>query len=131
MDPLLASAMKKAGVVWLRVPGQSRDTGVWLVWQNTPEKAAGYVLHGPGEQTVPGLAETQACSVIVRSSGTRARILEWRATVERVAPNTPEWNELLPTLVTKRLNLSDSANAPARWAKNCVLSRLTPIPAAP
>lgn len=127
MDPLLASAMKKAAVVWLRVPGQPQDTGVWLVWRNTPENPAGYVLHGPGEQAAPGLAETRVCSVIVRSAGTRARILEWQATVERVAPNTPEWEELLPTLVTKRLNLHDSANAPARWAENCVLSRLTPV----
>ena len=50
---LVAQATKKSGIVWLAVPGQPLPVAAWHTWQTD----ATYVVTGPGEQPVPGLAE--------------------------------------------------------------------------
>jgi hypothetical protein len=121
MHPLVAEAMKKAPLVWVEPDGHG-STPAWCVWH----EGSAYVVSGPGEQPVPGLAGAARCQVVVRSGDTLARILRWTAAVTTVEPGTPEWDAIVPTLLPKRLNLADAENAPARWAAECRVSRLTP-----
>jgi hypothetical protein len=41
-------------------------------------------------------------------------------------PGTPEWDEVVPLLLAKRLNPQDRAEQAQRWARECVVLRLTP-----
>ncbi len=116
---LIPAVMKKAGVVWLELL-KPPATAVWMVWH----ESTCYVLHGGSGQIVPGLADATTCYVITRSTTTRERTARWKASVRNVQPDTAEWNELLPLLVAKRLNLSDYEQAPQRWARECTLSGL-------
>ncbi len=121
VPPLVVEATKKAGLVWLTVPGQ-RAAPAWLLWR----EPAAYVVTGPGEQPVPGLAGAAECDVTVRSGDNGARIVTWRARVDRVEPGGEEWAGVVPALVAARLNLRDSAEAEARWAAGGAVLRLTP-----
>jgi hypothetical protein len=126
----VAGATRKAGVVWLGVPGQPHPTLVWPLWQEEPaaEGVPGgvlYVVTGPGEQPAPGLAGASHCAVTVRSAA-GGRVLTWRSEVTRVAPGGAEWDGVVPTLLSKRLNLADAAGANQRWATTCAVFRLTP-----
>ena len=117
MSPLVDEAMKKAAIVWLGRSGQP----VWCLWLD----GALYVVHGPGEQPAPALAEP-AVEVTVRGDH-GGRILTWPASVERVEPGTGQWDRVVPQLAGKRLNASGTTeHTVARWAAECTVSRLTP-----
>jgi len=123
---LIPATMKKSGLVWLEI-GTYSPVAVWHVWHND----VCYVLHvgtesNGTEQAVPGLAEATQCHVITRSATTHARTARWRGTVHSVSPDSAEWDELLPLLIANRLNLRSAGNAPQRWARKCVLSRIVP-----
>jgi hypothetical protein len=127
MHPLLDEAMKKAAVAWLGRPGYA----VWCLWLD----GALYLVHGPGEQPAPGLAEASLVDVTVRGDH-GGRILTWPASVSRVEPGGEEWDRVVPQLAGKRLNASGTAEqTSARWAASCVVSRLTaagePVEAGP
>ncbi len=126
MASLIPAAMKKAGLVWLEIDLQ-RPIAAWHVWHND----RCYILHGGAEQTVPGLAEAAQCHVITRSSLTYARTARWLSTVHSVPSGSAEWDELLPLLVARRLNLTDAGEVAGRWARDCVLSRVTPAVSTP
>jgi hypothetical protein len=113
--------MKKAPLVWLELDGHGASAA-WCVWI----EGAAYVVSGPGEQPVPGLGESTRADVVVRSADTLARIVRWPAAVSRVRPGSEEWDAAVPTLLGKRLNLRDAEGAAARWAAECVVSRLEP-----
>jgi hypothetical protein len=119
LHPLVAEAMKKAPLVWLEIAGHGTSPA-WCVWND----GALYVVSGPGEQPVPGLADSSRCDVIVRSGDTLARIVRWPAAVSRVEPGTEEWDAVVPTLIPKRLNLADAETAADRWARECHVSKL-------
>ena len=121
VPPLVVEATKKSGLVWIAV-GDARPVAAWHLWKD--DRA--YVVVGPGEQDVPGLAEAGECTVTVRSSDKGGRIVSWRAAVRRVAPGGEEWDEILPTLLAARLNLPDSAGARERWASTAAVLRLDP-----
>jgi hypothetical protein len=121
LPPLVAEAMKKAPLVWVEIAGHGAAPA-WCVWND----GAAYVVSGPGEQPVPGLADSTRCDVIVRSADTLARIVRWPAAVSTVEPGTPEWDATVPTLLAKRLNLADAEDAAQRWARECRVSRLAP-----
>lgn len=121
VPPLVAAATKKAGLVWVGVAGQ-RPAPAWLLWRDT----CAYVVTGPGEQPLPGLVEAPECDVTVRSGDNGARIVTWRARVDRVEAGGEEWKEVVPAMVTARLNLADAADADARWAATAAVLRLTP-----
>jgi hypothetical protein len=87
----------------------------WQVWRD----GATYVLTGPGEQSLPGLAEAAQCVLIARSADTGGRIATWIATVTPVTPESDEWHEILPALAAARLN------AHPTWTTTTIL-RLTP-----
>jgi hypothetical protein len=118
---LILEAMRKAALIWLEVPGH-RAVAAWTVWHGD----AAYVVHGGGEQPVPGLAEAATCRVVVRSADNGARIVGWPAAVARVEPGSDEWSVVVAQLLGKRLNLPDPNGAEERWATGSVVSRLSP-----
>jgi hypothetical protein len=119
--PLVAEVMKKAPLVWVELLGMPAAPA-WCVWID----GALYIVSGPGEQPVPGLADASRASVVVRSADTLARIVRWPAAVRRVQPGTEEWDAAVPTLLGKRLNLAGAEDAAKRWAAECVVNRLEP-----
>ncbi len=134
--PLVEEAMKKAAVVWLSVPavapkarsrarsGTAEAPGyaVWCLWLD----GALYVVSGPGEQAAPGLAEADAATVMARGDH-GGRIVSRPAVVSRLTPADEGWAVVAPTVAAKRLNAPGGAEATvARWAAECVLSRLVP-----
>jgi hypothetical protein len=121
---LIAEATKKSGLVWI-----ARDNGtgghaipVWHHWHD----GAAYVLAGGSEQPARGLANVDRVAVTVPSKTSRGRLLTWRATVTRVPPGGEEWDQIIPELFLKRLNVPDGDKAPERWARECTLFRLDP-----
>jgi hypothetical protein len=119
---LLAEATKKAGLVWITVPGTARGRPAWHVWQ----QSAVYVLTGGSEQPLPGLVEAEYAEVTVPSKDSGGRLITWTARVKQVRPGTDEWQRVLPELGAKRLNALDSENQPERWARESTLLRLEP-----
>ena len=121
VPPLVAEATKKSGLLWIRVGGR-RPVAAWHLWRD--DRA--YVVTGPGEQPVPGLAGASTCDVIVRSTDKGGRVVTWRATVDRVEPDGDEWREVVPAMLAARLNLPDAGEAERRWARTATVLRLTP-----
>lgn len=119
--PLIAEAMRKAPLAWLEVPGR-RPVAAWLCWHED----AAYVVHGGGEQPLPGLAETDRCGVSVRGDN-GGRIVDWTAAVSRVEPGSEEWATVVPLLLGKRLNLPEPNSAEQRWSDTSTVSRLRPV----
>lgn len=118
---VVAEAMKKSGLVWLRVAGQ-RTQAVWHLWH----EGAAYVLHGGDEQPAPGLTQADRAAVSVRSKDSGGRLLVWTAEVSAVPPGSPEWDAVVPLLAAKRLNAGDGPAAPQRWASTSLVHRLAP-----
>ncbi len=111
---LVVEAARKAGVLWVTVPG-ARPVPAWTVWRD----GATYLLTGPGEQSLPGLAGSAECTVTARSADTGGRVATWRAAVTRLDPAGEEWAALFPALRAARLNAAvDPATA--------TILRLTP-----
>jgi hypothetical protein len=122
MQPLVDEAMKKAAVAWLTVPGAGPAYPVWCLWID----GALYVVSGTGEQPAPGLAEATAATVTARGDH-GGRIVSWPAAVTRLDPTLEDWSGLATQLAGKRLNASGTTEQTvARWATDCVVSRLTP-----
>jgi hypothetical protein len=119
--PLVAEVMKKAPLVWLEIAGHGASPA-WCLWID----GALYIVSGPGEQPVPGLADSTRVDVVVRSADTLARIVRWPAAVSQVQPGTEEWEASAAALLAKRLNVPDAERAVARWASTCAISRLEP-----
>lgn len=117
---LVAEATKKSDLVWLSAGGP--PIAAWHIWYNE----AAYTVTGPGEQPLPGIPGAPTCAVTVRSKANWGRIVSWEAAVGAVDPGTPEWDAVVPVLLVKRLNLPDFASAAQRWARECVVVRLTP-----
>ena len=135
---LIAEATKRAGLIWITVPGnggtgqdgtaqdgtgQGRPRPVWHVWRD-----AAYVLTGPGEQDVPGLGDAGQVTVEVPSKDTGGLLLRWTARVTRVEPGSAEWSGIIGALLAGRLNEPASpGESPAeRWARTGQVYRLTP-----
>ncbi|WP_203858073.1 hypothetical protein [Plantactinospora mayteni] len=113
--------MKKAAVAWVAV-GERPPVALWCV----PLDGGLYVVSGPGEQSAPGLAETETASVTLRGDH-GGRIVTWPAEVTRIAPDDERWATVAPQVAAKRLNASGSpADLAERWRASAVLSRLAP-----
>lgn len=119
---LVAEAMKKTGVCWVRWPGDARDHAVWHVWHD----GAAYVISGPGEQPLPGSGQTDTATVTTRTKDSRARLVVWRARARVLPPRTQEWEEAAELLQAGRLNLTDPDHVRDRWAAECTVTELTP-----
>jgi len=129
---LIAEATKRAGVIWIAVEGQDRPRPAWHIWRTGrgPESpGAAYVVTGPGEQPLPGLAGSGRATVIV-AGGPGASPVTWTAAVSRVEPGSGEWDEVIGPLIAGRLNavLAQTETSPARrWAQTGAIFRLAPL----
>lgn len=99
-----------------------------------------YLLGGGIEQRLPaGLdaaemaTETAAAGaavpraeVSVASKDKGSLLAVWVADVAVVEAGTEEWDRVVPALRAKRLNSPDGDDAPARWARECTVLRLSP-----
>jgi 8-oxo-dGTP diphosphatase len=131
---LIAEATKRAGLVWLTVPGRERPCPAWHIWRTDglPPPGAAYVVTGPGEQPLPGLDHASRVTVTVASSQTGGRLLSWTADVSRVEPASADWNAVIDQLASSRLNapLAPGETSPAqRWARGGAVFRLSPAAA--
>lgn len=132
---LIAEATKRAGLIWVQVPGQDRPRALWHIWA----AGAAYVLTGPGEQDLPGLAEAVQVTVITPASGAHGAedfggLVTWDADVSRVEPGGAEWDLVIGPLLAGRLNpaLGPGETSPAgRWRRTCAVRRLAPRPPRP
>jgi hypothetical protein len=120
MHPLVREAMKKAAVAWLGV-GDRPPYAVWCLWTDDSL----FVVSGPGEQPAPGLAETSTAIVTARGDH-GGRIVSWRAAVTRLLPATSGWDAVASALAAKRLNSVGAEELSGRWAREAVLSQLSP-----
>jgi hypothetical protein len=137
---LVAEATRRAGVIWLTVPGR-RAYPVWHIWravaapgQEPPPPGAAYLVTGPGEQPAPGLAESAAgparVLVTVPSKESGGALVTWTADVRRVNPATAEWDVVTGSLAAGRLNATvPPGDAPpaARWAREGAVFCLSPV----
>jgi len=119
---LVEELMRKSGLCWVRLPGGDRDHAVWHVWH----EGAACLVSGGEEQPLPGIEHAETATVIARTKDSRQRMLAWRADVRTVRPDDPEWETVVRALVAARLNLPDLHDAPQRWARECVVTRLVP-----
>jgi hypothetical protein len=121
----VAAAMKKAGLVWLAWPGQSRHLPAWFVTVD-----CSYVVlageRNADEQPLPGLAEAGVAEVVVPAKPATTRLLRWEATVRRLDPGTPEWTEAAQVMRTERLNAADLGTQLDRWRDGSELLVLEP-----
>jgi hypothetical protein len=131
---LIAEATKRAGHVWIAIDGQDRPRPAWHIWRTGPglePPGAAYVVTGPGEQPLPGLADSGRVTVIVAGSQTPGGLVTWTAAVSRVRPGSGEWDAVIGQLVAGRLNavLPEGETSPAqRWAHSGAVFRLAPQP---
>jgi hypothetical protein len=120
MHPLVAEAMKKAAVAWLGVD----DLPLYAVWCLWVDDAL-YVVSGEHEQPAPGLAGAKAVAVSARGDH-GGRIVTWRASAERVTPESEQWASVAPQLAAKRLNSLATDDLVQRWAESATITRLSP-----
>jgi 8-oxo-dGTP diphosphatase len=99
---LVAEATRRAGVIWLTVPGRDKAFPAWHIWRDPP--GAAYLVAGPGEQPLPGLADASRVTVTVPSKETGGALVTWTAGVHRVDPGSPEWEAAIGPLAAGRLN---------------------------
>jgi hypothetical protein len=139
---LIAEVTKRAGLIWIAIGGQDRPRPAWHIWRTVTAARAGtagpeppgaaYVVTGPGEQPLPGLAGSSRVTVTVVSRQTGGAMVTWTAAVSRVEPRSGEWDEVIGPLVAGRLNavLRDAETSPAeRWARSGAVFRLAPAAA--
>lgn len=119
---LVAELMRKSSLCWVRLAGGEPDHAVWHIWHD----GAAYLVSGGSEQPLPGIDSVETVTVIARTKDSRQRMLAWRADVATVHPGDPGWDEVVRALVSSRLNLRDLDAAADRWARECVVTRLTP-----
>lgn len=126
LTALVEEAVKKSSVLWLSYPGADRPRPAWHVWQD------GAVLlvidagdHG-AEQQLPGLADADEVTVTCRAKDSRDRLIGWRAAVRRIAPDSAEWDPACKALRSARLNATEAASLPERWATEAVVLALRP-----
>ncbi len=129
---LIAEVTKRAGVIWVEVAGR-RPRAVWHVWirgaAGPGSAGAAYLLTGPGEQDVPGLADVDRVEVTVPAREPGEVACHWTADVVRVEPAGAEWEAVIGPLLAGRLNeplAAGETSAAERWARTCLVSRLQP-----
>ncbi len=128
---LIAEATKRARVIWLTI-GSGRPRPAWHIWRASAGQhppGAAYLLTGPGEQPLPGLAGDGRVTVTIPAGRSGGAAVTWTATVTRVQPGSAEWKAVIGALVARRLNavLTGGETSPApRWARSGAVYRLDP-----
>jgi hypothetical protein len=86
-----------------------------------------YLLHGPGEQQVPGLGDTPTVRLNARGKDTRSLVADVVCEVEVVPPDDARWATVTQKASTRRLNMADAGDVTIeRWRRTCQLLELTP-----
>jgi hypothetical protein len=109
----LLPQLRKARAAWLEVPGHPPRLA-WVRWLDD----ALYVVHGGGEQQLPGLADATQV-VVTTTAGTSGP-----ADVSVVPPGDPLWESVSPRLHAARHN---PPSDPVAWRAGSVLSRIRPL----
>ena len=139
----LDAALSKSTIAWLSfAPPLERDPErpaapvevpryeahkEWSIWYGYEEGRV-YVLVGPNEQEIPGLAEASSVRLIARSKDKRSEVADVECSVEKL-PKDARWDVVArDLLVGRRLNLKDGDAAVNRWKKECEIVVLTPLP---
>lgn len=119
--PVVEEAAKKAAVAWISVAGRPASA-LWCM----PQDGALYLVLGPGEQQLPGLAEAASALVTLRGEH-GGSIVTYPATTERVLPGTDRWTAVAAALAGKRLNSSGpTEQLVSRWERECTVLGLAP-----
>lgn len=132
-EATFAAAVKKSTILWVTVPerrnGRRRRViaehtqPVWFVADG--DKV--YLLHGPGEQLVPGLGQTETVRLNARGKDSRSLVADVVCEVEVVPTDDERWDRIVQKASTRRLNMADAGDETiARWREHCQLLELTP-----
>lgn len=116
LTALVEEAAKKSGLVWVN------GRAVWHAWAD----GALVVVGGPGEQPLPGLADGGSAEVTVRSKDKGGRLVSWRASVVRLAPDGAQWAAAAAELKGRRLNSPYGEGVTEHWSRKCEVFRLVP-----
>src|SRR5262249_15000360 len=81
-------------------PGRDGRVPAWHIGRDPP--GAAYVVTGPGEQPLPGVAGAARVTVTVPSKDTGGALVTWTAGVHRVDPGSPEWDAVIGPLAAAR-----------------------------
>lgn len=140
-DPI-AAAMKKAGLVWLAWPGQTRPVPAWFaVVDDTYVVLADRPIAGAddgaedgaedgvrqAEQPLPGLADAGYADVLVPAKPATSRQLCWTAEVDKLDPDDPRWLTAAQVLRSERLNAEGLDTQLDRWRTGADLLVLRPV----
>ncbi|MCP2325591.1 hypothetical protein HDA40_004098 [Hamadaea flava] len=122
MNPLVEEASKKAAIAWVAFGGPAY--AVWCL----PLEGKLYVISGPGEQDLPGLADAlsaESRATVSLRGDHGGRIVSFDAAITEIHSNGTEFETVAPQLAQKRLNASGTTEeVVARWARDCVLISL-------
>ncbi|HSK95676.1 MAG TPA: hypothetical protein VK891_03585 [Euzebyales bacterium] len=131
-EATFTAALKKSTIMWVTVPerrnGRRRAVRehtqpVWFVAEG--DKV--YLLHGPGEQHVPGLGETPTVRLNARGKDTRSLIADVECEVATIPQDDERWEKITQKALLRRLNLPDFGDETiTRWRETCELLELTP-----
>jgi hypothetical protein len=117
---LVADLAKKSGLVWVSYARHSRP--IWHEWVD----GAVCLVTGGTEQPLPGIADHQTVTLLLRSKASRALVATAEARVEVITPESEHWEPVTTALKAGRLNLADSDDAIERWARESTVVRLVP-----
>jgi hypothetical protein len=122
---LVEEACRKSAMLWLRAAPTSRAMAVWHVWTD----GAVHIVSGGLEQDAPVLADLGPDGrviVTMRSKDNGSRLVSWIGRATQVLPTDEAWAAAVGELHAKRLNSPDGEAAPARWARESVVTRIEP-----
>jgi hypothetical protein len=129
MHPVVDEAFRKAAVAWVGF-GDGPAYCVWCL----PVEGKLYLVTGPGEQEIPGIAEAvlRGSDAVVTLRGDHGgNIVTYSAAMAEIPPNSTEWERVAPQLAAKRLNASGpTEDLVDRWGAQCLLIGLIPDPQA-
>jgi hypothetical protein len=131
-EATLTSALKKSTILWVTVPERSNGRRRTILEHTQPvwfvaEGDKVYLLHGPGEQHVPGLGQTPTVRLNARGKDTRSLIADVLCEVEVVPADDERWDKITQKALLRRLNLGDFGDHTIdRWREHCQLLELTP-----
>jgi hypothetical protein len=121
------AALAKSTIAWIVVPQDDGTDSTKAVWYGYEEGRV-YVLTGPGEQDIPGLAgPSKHVRLIARSKDIQSKVGEVTC-VTQVLGKDAAWEKIArDVMLGRRLNLPDGEAAVDRWKKECEIVVLTPF----